>query len=491
MKFHFVENIDKRNPSDIIVAPFWEGAKPAFDQNFLPKVFSTLLNTTDFKGKVGETVTLYVEGLKEPRVLVLGLGSYEDNSLESLRRAFAASLKAMQQLKISNANILFPTISKLSQDFCLKGVWEGLLLTNYVFNELKGHGAKDAPQMIGDLSFIGLDSKFQDQMTQFATVMEGVNFARDLVNRNADDVTPSKLAQIALDLEKQFSTIKVSAYDRKWLEKEKMGLILAVNRGAITDPFLIEMTYKGNPNSQETVVFVGKGVTYDTGGLSLKPTDSMLAMKCDMAGAGCVLATIRTAAQLGLKVNLTVLIPTVENAIDAKSYKLGDVYQSYSGKTVEINNTDAEGRLILADALSYAVKNLKPKYLVDLATLTGNVVLALGEQMAGFCANDEKLAALIEESSQNTSDYIWRLPLMNDYKEAFKSDIADLVNSGGRDAGMIKGALFLQEFVEGAKWAHLDIAGTAFWSKPKWYHTTKATGYGVQLLINFLQKCNG
>lgn len=490
MKFQFVKDIELRDSADLIIAPFWEGAKPAFDQSFLPKVFSNLLNTTDFKGKVGETVTLYIEGLKEPRVLVLGLGSYENSSLDSLRRSFAASLRAMHQLKALKANILFPTVTKQPLEFCVKGVWEGIMLTNYVFNELKGHSAKDASQVVTDISFIGLDSKFQKQMDYISTVIAGVNFARDLVNRNADEVTPSKLAQIALDVEKQFSTVKVSAYDKSWLENEKMGLILAVNRGAVTEPFLLELTYRGNPKSSDTVVFVGKGVTYDTGGLSLKPTDSMLSMKCDMAGASCVLATIITAARLNLEVNLTVLIPTVENAIDAKSYKLGDVYQSYSGKTVEINNTDAEGRLILADAISYAVKKLKPKYLLDLATLTGNVVLALGEQMAGFCANDEKLASLIEESSKDTSDFIWRLPLMNDYKESFKSDIADLVNSGGRDAGMIKGALFLQEFVEGSKWAHLDIAGTSFWSKPKWYHTTKATGYGVQLLINFLQKCN-
>jgi leucyl aminopeptidase len=191
---------------------------------------------------------------------------------------------------------------------------------------------------------------------------------------------------------------------------------------------------------------------------------------------------------LDLKVNVTVVVPTVENAIDSRSYKLGDVYTSYSGQTVEINNTDAEGRLILADALSYVVKNLEPSYVIDLATLTGNVVLALGEQMAGFCANDDALANSLMDASAKTSDLLWRLPLFHEYKDAFKSDIADMVNSGGRDAGSIKAALFLHEFIGSAKWAHIDIAGAAYWSKPKYYHPTKATGYGVRLLVEFLKK---
>ncbi len=483
MKHLFVPHFDERKIADVLVLPFWEGSLHS-PLDFLHPV----LKSGDFKGKNGESVFVYSEKEKESRVLLLGLGKEDLANVESLRRAYAAAVRSMQHVKAKSANLVIPESSRLSREDMLLGSAEGVLLSNYAFNHWKGESLKEAPPLLEKLSWVGLDAKDEPAFSQIEKVVEGVYFARELVNGNADDVIPLKLAEEARLLEKISSKIKTSVYDKKWLETHGMGLILAVNRASKVDPFLIEVAYKGNPSSKEHIVLVGKGVTYDTGGLSLKTTEGMLSMKCDMAGAAAVLATIRTIALLGLKVNVTVVVPTVENAIGSRSYKLGDVYRSYSGKTVEINNTDAEGRLILADALAYVAKNLNPTYVIDLATLTGNVVLALGEQMAGFCANDETLADNLMEASAKTSDLLWRLPLVSEYKEAFKSDIADLVNSGGRDAGSIKGALFLQEFIGSAKWAHLDIAGTAFLSKPKYYHPTKATGYGVRLLVEFLKK---
>lgn len=210
-------------------------------------------------------------------------------------------------------------------------------------------------------------------------------------------------------------------------------------------------------------------------------------MKCDMAGAATVLGAVKTAAELGLKVNVTAVMPITENCIGSKSYKLGDVYRSYSGKTIEINNTDAEGRLVLADAISYAVQNLAPTCIVDLATLTGACVIALGEDMSGLFSNDDQLAESLIEASETTDELIWRLPVHNDYKEAFKSEIADMVNSGGREAGAIKAALFLQEFAGTVPWAHIDIAGPAFVTKAKNYNTMKGTGHGLRLLVDFLR----
>jgi leucyl aminopeptidase len=485
LKYLFSPNFEKRDSSDVLIVPFWEGMFEASSMPFL----QAALASGDFKGKMCETLFVYGPALKEKRVLLLGLGKQEVATIDSLRKAYAAAIRSLQQVKAKTANLIFPKESNLSREEMVTGIWEGLLLANYAFNEWKGDSLKDAPPLIERVVWIGLDSNISALLDHLKLIIEGVCFARDLVNGNADDITPRKLADTAIEIGNISSKIKTTIHDKKWLEKEKMGLILAVNRGSSVDPFLIEVSYQGNTHSKEHIVLVGKGVTYDTGGLSLKPTDGMLVMKCDMAGAAVVLATLRTIALLDLKVNVTVVVPTVENAIDSRSYKLGDVYRSYCGKTVEINNTDAEGRLILADALSYVTEHLKPTYVIDLATLTGNVVMALGEQMAGFCANDDALAAALMNASAKTSDLLWRLPLIQEYKEAFKSDIADLTNSGGRDAGSIKGALFLQEFIRSAKWAHLDIAGTAYLSKPKHYHTTKATGYGVRLLVEFLKHC--
>ncbi len=232
---------------------------------------------------------------------------------------------------------------------------------------------------------------------------------------------------------------------------------------------------------------MGKGITYDTGGLSLKPTSGMQDMKCDMSGAATALGTIFAAAKIGLKKNVTAIVPSTENCIGSKSYKPGDVYIGYSGKTVEIDNTDAEGRLILADALAYASKKLKPSRIIDFATLTGAIIVALGEETTGMMSNNDELAAQLAKAGEATYERVWRLPLFEEYKQQIKSDVADLKNSGGRDASSITAALFLQEFIGDFPWAHLDIAGTAHLSKARRYHPKNGTGVGIRLMIEFLE----
>ena len=291
------------------------------------------------------------------------------------------------------------------------------------------------------------------------------------------------LADTALSLPKP---LDVKVLNRKHLEDEKMGLMLAVSRASSLEPFLIQVSYHGNPSSKEHIVLVGKGVTYDTGGLALKQLDNMLTMKCDMSGAAIAIGSVKTAASLRLKVNVTALVPAVENAIGSRSYKLGDVYKSASGKTVEVLNTDAEGRLILADALTYAQKHLKPTCMIDLATLTGAVVVGLGDEVSGLFTDDATLSQELMHASRNTGEALWPLPLHADYADSLKSDIADLANMGGREGGAIKAALFLKEFVGSVPWAHIDCAGPCFRPKPHRYSPTKATGYGVRLLVEFL-----
>lgn len=473
MKFAFSPNLEKRE-GEILLVPFWEGPKEAAEYE-ISQIGAVL---KDFAGKNGETALCY-EG--KERILLVGLGKQEKATVEALRRAYASALKVAQAKKVKHLDLLFPKC-KQKEEF-LRGIAEGLLLCNYAFS-YKHDSAKENPiVLVEKATFIGIEKN--GLVDRLQIVAEGVCFTRDLVNENSDAKPPHVIAEKAKKLHPK---IKTTIFDKKKLVSEKMGLILAVNRSSSHEPCLIQAVYRGNPKSKEHVVLVGKGITYDTGGLSLKPTDNMLAMKCDMAGAATVLGAIRVVAELGLKVNVTALAPVTENCIGSKSYKPGDVYRSYSGKTVEVTNTDAEGRLVLADALAYAVENLKPSCIVDLATLTGACVVALGEEISGLFSNDETLAEELLAASESSDELIWRMPVHNDYLEAYKSDIADIVNSAGREAGAIKAALFLQEFVGKVPWAHLDIAGPAFLSKPKHYNPTKGTGHGVRLLVDFLEQ---
>ncbi len=491
MKVTPAADLKGRSNADLLVLPFWEGkgeAREAADFSALKKIFTNVLKDGDFKGKQGETAILYPEGEKEARMLLLGLGKEESATPETIRRGFATAVRLARAKQSKKVNFLLPTLKKVTREDLIRGFFEGILLTNYAFLELKGQSLKDNPVMLmEEAGLIGLTRKDLPLLEKLEAICSSVFWVRDLVNRNADDKTPVAIAQIVEGLAKKFKKLKVQIFDQEKIREEKMGLLLAVNRGSSHEPRFIQMSYRGNPASKEHIVLVGKGITYDTGGLSLKPTDNMLTMKCDMSGAAIVLGTVRAAAMIDLKVNVTAVVPVTENCIDGKSYKLGDVYRAYNGKTVEINNTDAEGRLVLADALSYAAKNLKPTSMIDIATLTGSAVVALGEEISALYTSEESLSKELLEASSQTGELLWRLPLYPDYKESLKSEIADLINSSGRDAGSIKAAFFLQEFVGSVPWAHIDAAGPCFLTKPKHYNTTQATGYGIRLFIEFLE----
>ncbi len=488
-------SLDKRESADLLVLPFWEGPSKAGEGHFSTPAVEAVLKSGDFKGKNGETAIVYTQNEqkeKEPRVLLLGLGKRDKTNAESLRRAYANAVRAAQGKKAKSLNLLFPEHRGAQREEFLHGIADGVFLTNYAFTRLKHDTLNENPVVLLEkIGFVGFDKKDGEKIERLKTIASGVYFVRELVNGNADEITPRMLAETALSLEKASSRLKTTVFDKKKLEQEKMGLLLAVGRASANEPFLIQTAYRGNPHSKEHIIFVGKGITYDTGGLSLKPTEAMLTMKCDMSGAATVLGAVLTAASLGLEVNVTALVPTAENCIGSKSYKLGDVYRSYSGKTVEVNNTDAEGRLVLADALSYAVKNLKPTCIVDIASLTGSIVIALGEEIAGLFANDDGLAKELMEASDKTGELLWRMPLHSDYKEALRSDTGDLLNSGGRDGGATKAALFLQEFIgpsDQISWAHIDFAGPCYVTKPKYYNPVKGTGACLRLLVDFLER---
>ena len=479
MQLAGVSAFSERPSSDVLILPFWQDkkAEPACPMKEFHSIYS--LSGDDFAGQEGETLLLYKKSQKEKRILLLGLGKREKCTLETIRRSYAAALKKCRKKKFSHLSVTLPAFDKP----VATAATEGLLLMNYSFDDLKTETSK----AIQKICLIGINKETLRRCREAEVVVDAVNFARDLVNGNADDVTPQMLAKTSEGLAKEFKMVKTTVFDKKAIEKIKMGLLLAVNRGSSRDPAFIIVEYKGNPSSKEAIAIIGKGITYDTGGLNLKPTGSMETMKDDMSGGAAVLGTIKAAAALKLKVNLIGAIASTENAIGPSSYKPGDVYKSYSGKTVEISNTDAEGRLVLADALSYIQDHYKPSKMIDLATLTGGIVIALGEEATGLFSNNDSLAAALVKAGENTHERVWRMPLYPEYREALKSSIADMKNAADRKASSITAATFLLEFIKKTPWAHLDIAGTAYLSTPRHYHATSATGVGVRLLIDFLK----
>jgi leucyl aminopeptidase len=476
-----VDHLEQREAADLLVLPFFQGSKEAISVEPVKEftlLFEHAIKAGDFLGKEGELTLVYPEKeAKEKRILALGLGEKNKLTPERCRRAYALMVKICQKKKYSRVNLSIPkALSSFSEAIC-----EGVLLTNYGFFQFK----KKKDILLQKICFIGLR---QGSLKRTQAIIDAVSLTKDLVNGNADEVTADALVKTAGELCKKQKVIKKRILRKKELEKEKMGLLLAVNRGAVQEAALIILEYRGNPKSKECTAVLGKGIIYDTGGLHLKQT-GMETMKSDMAGGAAVFGVLQAAATLKLKVNLVGVIATAENAIGPMSFKAGDVYTSHSGKTVEIADTDAEGRLVLADALSYLQEHFRPTRIIDLATLTGGIVIALGEEMSGLFSNDDTLANHLIKAGEKTFERLWRMPLLPELKELLKSNIADIKNhSGNRKASSAVAAIFLDQFIKDISWAHLDIAGTAYLSEPKYYHTTHATGVGVRLLIEFLSK---
>lgn len=475
-----------RPKSDALVLPFWHGKKeavPAFSSKEFDALYSSVVEVGDFSGKEGEVYYL-MDGRVEKRLVLLGLGEEKKADNESFRRSYGHAVKLLRKVKAEKVSILAPAMKK---EQC-RAICDGLFLSNYAFNDNRHDTKGEQPPLIKEFCFIGLKKEAFAHCQKSLTIAQAVHFARGLVINNADDVTPTFLAHQAKELAKDFSSVKTKVMDRKQIRQEKMGLLEAVSRGATTEPAFILIEYRGDSRHKEFTAIVGKGITFDTGGLNLKPGSNMETMRDDMSGAAVVLATIRAAAQLKLKINLLGVIASTENAIGPHSYKVGDVYKSHSGTTVYIADTDAEGRLVLADALSYAQDNYPLTRAIDLATLTGSIVVALGEEVSGLFSNNDKLADALFDAGEETYERLWRMPLYAEYKELLKSKFADIKNAGGRAGGSITAALFIQRFIKKElPWAHLDIAGTAFPSELKSYQPVQATGFGVRLLVQFLE----
>lgn len=451
---------------DVEVVGIWKGGKAGLSPAL----------AADFKGDLGEVQFCYPDKTGG-RLALVGLGEEKEATVERLRRAFGALAKAVLKKKLSTIEVTMPEVKGLSAEMTLKGVVEGILFANYQYTELKSKPFEP----IKKIALKGATKALLQKAAYFETLFDAVNFARDLVNGDADHIIPEAIVKAA----KTLGSAKV--LDQAALKKEKMGLVLAVAKGAVHEPYLVALEYRGNPKSKETTVLIGKGVTYDTGGLNIK-TSMMEAMKADMGGAAAVLGAFKAVKELKLKVNLAVVVPTVENAIGPLSYKPGSVYKSHSGKTVEIGNTDAEGRLILADAITWTKKHLNPTRIIDCATLTGAMRVAIGTEGMGLFSNNDALADSLITAGMETYERAYRFPLIEEYREQLNSDIADICNIGsGREGGAITAALFLQDFVGDTPWAHLDMAPSAFVPHERRYYPKFATGIGVRLLVEYLK----
>jgi leucyl aminopeptidase len=480
----FISRLSKKDSIDTLIVPVFSlGKKAVVSSKLLPWIQSCLELITgvgDFSAAAEEVAVAYPTGAPVKRVLFLGLGEKKNISDTLVRRVFSVAVKYSKKKRWQRLAFFLPGGVSFSAAF------EGAELAGQSLDAL-GREGSDGSFQFSQFFWLGISKKDQSLARDLSTVHDAVFLAKKLVVGNASIITPQYLSQLALSL--QSSSVSVKMLDVKALEKEKMGLLLAVGQGALSPPALIVIEYVGDLQSKDSVAIVGKGITYDTGGLSIKTAQGMETMKTDMAGAAAVLAAVKAAAALGVKQNIIAVIAAAENAIGPASYKPGDVFVSHKGLTVEVNNTDAEGRLVLADALSYIQKYYKVKAIVDLATLTGGIVAAIGEEASGLFCNDDKLQRSLLAAAGQVDEKLWPMPLYAEYSQTLKSQIADMKNSSGPKASACKGAAFLQAFIQAEMpWAHIDIAGTALLSEAKGYHDGCVTGVGVRLLVRWLSQ---
>jgi len=443
----------------------------------------SLKESSQFGAESGE---LFPISINKRLILLVGLGKASEISATSLRvngrkAIFSAFLKKVAEIEI---------LPHEDKESTIQAILEGITIGGYRWKKYLTKSKEDTTIEIEDKKIFIVASP-KKSYEEAIVICEGVNLARDLINDNADTVTSDFIEDTIKKITSGHKNITLEILNRKELESKGLNLHLAVNQASPKEPKLIIMKYQGASARDAYTALVGKGITFDTGGLNIKPTGSMETMRSDMSGAAAVVGVVKNALALKIKRNIIFACALAENAIGPKGYKPGDVIKSYSGKTVEIGNTDAEGRLVLADAIAYLVKNYKPAAIIDIATLTGACVIALGHDYSGLVSSDDKLAEELLRFAEDTDDRSWRLPIYPEIKEYVKSKIADIKNVGipKGAAGALTAAEFLHQFAGETPWAHFDIAGTAFVEgSDRMYFGYGATGAGVRLLTQYLRK---
>ncbi len=478
------------NLFDDVTTP--SGATGAVDKA-LSGAITTLIASGDLNGKAGEVGIIYPRGmLAAKRVLIVGLGARDGFDLEGVRRAAAAAMhQALAHKAVHVATIAHGAgIAGLDATAAAQATFEGALLAAYRINAMKQE--ETPPHAITSLTLVEFDADklgaLEDGMQTAVAIAAGNILARDLVNLPPNYATPSRMAETARQIARDHD-LEVLIGGRRWARKQKMGAFLAVAKGAGEKPKFIVLEHNAGRSDLPTIVLVGKGITFDTGGISIKPAANMGAMKGDMGGAAAVLGAIKAVAMLDLPLHVVGITPCTENMPDADAYRPADVITAGNGKTIEIISTDAEGRMALADALVYA-QRYSPDAVIDLATLTGSSIVALGKGVAAsLFSNDDALRDRLVAAGTAVHERVWPMPLWRDYRETIQSDVADMKNSGGRDGGVGTAAVFLQEFVD-YSWAHVDMAGLELNDKASGYTPRGASGFGVRLLVEALRSWN-
>ena len=445
----------------------------------------------EFSAKVDEQILFQPAGhLPAERVLLVGLGPAEEITAEKVRRAAGQAIQLVAEKKFGQMALALPDSIKGNLFATLvEAAAEGLLLASYRYDQFLDEKIKALRKLPKTVALV-IDAE-EDQKSSEAAVAkaqmlcQAVFLTRDLVNTPGNIKSPDFLAEQARAAADK-STLTCKVLGKQELAREGCGALLGVAQGSAREPRLIILQHNGGRKGQAPVALVGKGVTFDSGGISLKPAEKMDEMKMDMGGGAAVIGTMLAASLLALPVNLVGIIPAAENMPSATAYRPGDILTSLSGQTIEVLNTDAEGRLILADALTYA-KRYQPKLVIDLATLTGACIIALGHHATAVLGNDQKLVQSLLNAGEKSGERLWQLPLWDDYDQLIKSNVADVKNTGGRPAGTITAAAFLKKFANDFRWAHLDIAGTAWRDQDRPYIPKGGTGVGVRLLIEFLR----
>jgi leucyl aminopeptidase len=452
--------------------------KPRSTDASYPPAVRKAIDDSKFEGRTDESITI-LSG--EPRKITLvGVGKEDAVTIRTLRQGLFTIAKIAKKHRDTNIGVVAPFAS-----ISTRVVADYLAASDYKYDAYITVKKEEKRLPINATLITTLDAKQAKQAeTEARAIADGIRTVRDLGNGPGNLVTPTHLADRAEAVAKEIG-VKCTVYDKRAIEKMKMGGLLAVNRGSGEEPRFVVLEYAPR-RAKQHVALVGKGITFDSGGISIKPAERMEEMKFDMCGAAAVIGTVEAAAKLALPVRVTGIFASTENLPDGRAYKPGDIITMMSGKTVEIVNTDAEGRMILGDALHYA-SELKPDHIIDYATLTGACVVALASEAAGLFANNDELARKLIECGERVGERVWRLPEWDDYKELIRSEWADMKNSGGRWGGAITAALFLKEFVNCPSWAHLDIAGTAYAEHETAREPRGATGAGVRVTVEFLE----
>ena len=424
-----------------------------------------------FEGKFGQTYLLHTLGkCNADKILTIGFGKREEFDNNKMREAVAKAVKKLQQIKAKRAAFDFDVACDCGKDAVI-----GAMIADYSYDKYKSEKSHHLDEIIF--------SNFSEESVKEGILFgQAMSFTRDLANTPAQIATPEMLAKTA----KEIQGLETKVFDKEEIEKMGMGAYLAVGQGSVNPPKFIHMKYSPE-NPKKRIAIIGKGICFDSGGLDLKPASSMLTMKDDMSGAACILGVMKAVSELKPDIEINGIIAACENMPSGSSYKPGDILTAKNGKTIEVDNTDAEGRLTLADALCYACE-LGVDEVIDIATLTGACMVALGTYASGIMGNNDEIVSDLIETGKKSGELFWELPMISDYFDSLKSDIADMKNTGSRWGGASTAGLFLKEFVtDNVKWAHLDVAGTAFLEKPQKEFIAGATGAGVRTLLNYIK----